>query len=608
MPLLTLLLMNIYSSSLQQRVSYAEFLSLIDQDKISEVTISAEQISATLKDRTQGIITFSVADDDLIPLLKEKKIRFSGVPQNTFWNTFFVWIFPLLLMFLFFRYMMNAQGGRLLSLNKSKAKIYAEKDIKTSFSDVAGCDEAKDELIEIVNFLKDPDKYSRLGGHVPKGVLLVGPPGTGKTLMARAVAGEANVPFFSINGSEFVELFVGMGAARVRDLFNQARSQSPCIIFIDELDALGKSRAFGHLSSGGHDEKEQTLNQLLAELDGFDSKSGVILLAATNRPEILDPALLRSGRFDRQILLDKPDQRGRLQILNIHAKNVKLKKDINLSDIASMTPGFTGADLANLVNEAALIATRRKAEDVDLNDFTLAIERIVAGLERKQRLMNPEEKRRVAFHEMGHATVALALQCQDLIQKVSIIPRGIGALGYTLQRPVEDRYLMTRSELNNKIAMLLSGRVSEQLFCGDLSTGAGDDLVKATNIARAMVTQYGMSESLGLVSEENISPRFLQIPDYYGGQTKNWSDKTGEKIDLEVKSILETGRLTSERVLNENKEFIEISVRDLLQKETLNADEIENLWNKYGKIYESKMKNLFRSKRDNDQVYSLELS
>jgi len=481
-----------------------------------------------------------------------------------------------------FRNASKFQGNRLLSFNKSRAKIYVEKDVKTHFADVAGVDEAKEELVEVVNFLKSPEKYSRLGGHVPKGVLLVGPPGTGKTLMARAVAGEANVPFFSINGSEFVELFVGMGAARVRDLFEQARSQSPCIIFIDELDALGKARSLANMA--GHDEKEQTLNQLLAELDGFDSTTGVILLAATNRPEVLDPALLRAGRFDRQILVDKPDQNGRLQILNIHIKKVKLKPEVDLNAVASMTPGFSGADLANLINEAALIATRRNADAVELNDFVKALERVVAGLERKQRLMNPQEKKRVAFHEMGHATVALSLQTQDKVQKVSIIPRGIGALGYTLQRPLEDRYIMTRDELQHKIATLLSGRVSEEVFCGDLSTAAGDDLVKASNIARAMITQYGMGDTLGLVSEETQSNRFLQM-DYPVSQAKSWSDKTEERIDKEIKGILEHCRHVSKEVIESNRHFINICVDILMNKETLDADELADLWSMHGKSF-----------------------
>ncbi|MFZ3229097.1 MAG: ATP-dependent zinc metalloprotease FtsH [Pseudobdellovibrio sp.] len=573
-----------YLDSNQIRLPYNEFLKLINQGAIKEVVLSEDQIAATINDSSKRYYTYRIDDTTLIPLLKERGISFQGTPKSSFWNYFVILFLPLLYLFIIFRSGLNNQGRHFLPIRKSAAKTYEEKDIKTSFADVAGCDEAKEELIEVVNFLKNPEKYSRLGGRVPKGILLVGPPGTGKTLMARAIAGEAQVPFFSINGSEFVELFVGMGAARVRELFNQARSQSPCIIFIDELDALGKARSFGNIIGGGHDEKEQTLNQLLAELDGFDPSSGVVLLAATNRPEILDPALLRSGRFDRQVLLDKPDQKGRAQILKVHIKKVKIKEDLKLTDIASMTPGFTGADLANLINEAALIATRRNANFIELTDFTKAIERIIAGLERKQRLMNADEKRHVAFHEMGHATASLALQSQERVQKVSIIPRGISALGYTLHRPLEDRYLMTKTELNKKITLLLSGRVSEQFFCHELSTGASDDLVKASYIARAMVTQYGMGNSLGLLSEENVNSRFLPMPNYPNYPAKNWSDKTEEKIDEEIKSILENCRANSEKLIISNQEFIQQSVKELLINETLDSAEIEKLWNNFGKI------------------------
>lgn len=583
---LAVLFINYFGNSVQERRSYDDFLKLLTAGKISEVIFNDEQIIANVKGSSKAVVTYKVNDPDLIPLLKNKGIKFEATPKNTFWSSAFLWLVPLFIMMMIMRSAGKLQGNKLLSFNKSRAKIYVEKDVKTHFSDVAGVDEAKEELVEVVNFLKSPEKYSRLGGHIPKGVLLVGPPGTGKTLMARAVAGEANVPFFSINGSEFVELFVGMGAARVRDLFEQARSQSPCIIFIDELDALGKARSLANMA--GHDEKEQTLNQLLAELDGFDSTTGVILLAATNRPEVLDPALLRAGRFDRQILVDKPDQNGRLQILNIHSKKVKMSPDIQLNDVASMTPGFSGADLANLINEAALIATRRNAESIDMNDFVKAIERVVAGLERKQRLMNPEEKKRVAFHEMGHATVALSLQTQDKVQKVSIIPRGIGALGYTLQRPLEDRYIMTRDELQYKIATLLSGRVSEEVFCGDLSTAAGDDLVKASNIARAMITQYGMGDTLGLVSEDTQSSRFLQT-EYPVAQNKSWSDKTEERIDREIKTLLETCRGLSREVIDANKNFIHVCVDILLSKETLDADELSDLWRDHGNSFRKKI-------------------
>ncbi len=403
---------------------------------------------------------------------------------------YLIWVFLI-------RRVVDRQGfGGLMSIGKSHAKVYVEKDTKVAFADVAGVEEAKFELKEVVDFLKDPKTYGRLGARVPKGILLVGPPGTGKTLLARAVAGEAGVPFFSISGSEFVEMFVGVGAARVRDLFEQARQAAPCIIFIDELDALGRSRAPGAI--GGYDEKEQTLNQLLTELDGFDPSVGVILLAATNRPEILDPALLRAGRFDRQVLVDRPDYSGRLAILKVHVRKIHLGGDVELDKIAGLTTGFTGADLANLVNEAAIAATRRNADAVGFNDFTAAIERIVAGIEKKSRVLNLEERRRVAYHEMGHALVAASLPGVDPVQKVSIIPRGVGALGYTMQRPTEDRFLLAASELRNRIAVLMGGRASEQLiFDGDVSTGAADDLQRATEIAVQMVTKYGMDPTIG---------------------------------------------------------------------------------------------------------------
>jgi cell division protease FtsH len=603
--LITLLLLNHFAGGLEKRISYDELIKSIQAGKVTEILFDNEEIKATMKipktpaanvaktapksinqGNVETVTTYAVKDEALIPLLKEKNIKFQASPPKTAWGSLFIWFLPLLIFYFFMRNSLKFMGGSgnpLLSLNKSKAKVYVEKDIKTTFADVAGVDEAKDELVEIVNFLKDPTKYSRLGGHVPKGILLVGPPGTGKTLMAKAVAGEANVPFFSINGSEFVELFVGMGAARVRDLFQQARDQSPCIVFIDELDALGKARAISGVT-GGHDEKEQTLNQLLAELDGFDSTSGVILIGATNRPEVLDPALLRAGRFDRQVLLDKPDKKGRVEILKIHIKNIKVHEDVKLDEVAALTPGFSGADLSNLINEAALTATRRNAELVEIKDFLQAVERVVAGLERRQRIMNTEEKERVAIHEMGHATVALSLETKDKVQKVSIIPRGIGALGYTLQRPLEDRYIMTKIELENKIATLLSGRVSEQVFVGDLSTAAGDDLIKASNLARAMITQYGMGDALGLVSEEVNQSRFLQM-DYPMGYHKTWSDKTEELIDQETKFILDKCHELSQKIIELNSDFIHTCVKELLRKETLEAEEIESFWKEHGKSF-----------------------
>jgi cell division protease FtsH len=446
-----------------------------------------------------------------------------------------------------------------------------------TFQDVAGVDEAKDELREIVDFLKNPEEYSRLGGRMPKGVLLVGPPGTGKTLLAKAVAGEAKVPFFSISGSEFVEMFVGVGAARVRDLFEQARQKAPAIIFIDELDALGRARGMGPYA-GGHDEKEQTLNQLLVELDGFDSRAGLVLLGATNRPEILDPALLRAGRFDRQVLVDRPDKKGRIQILQVHMKRTKLAQDVDPEKVAALTPGFTGADLANLVNEAALLATRRNADAVTMADFNNAVERIVAGLEKRNRLLNPREREIVAYHEMGHALVALALPGVDPVHKVSIIPRGVGALGYTIQRPTEDRFLMTRQELEDKMAVLLGGRAAELIVFGHLSTGAADDLRRVTDIARSMVTRYGMTERLGSVAYEHDTRTFLQGPDLpLAPRERDFGEETGNAIDNEVRAIVDGALERTVRLLQDRRAILERTAQRLLEKETLDEHELLDL-------------------------------
>jgi cell division protease FtsH len=453
--------------------------------------------------------------------------------------------------------------------------VFVEKDTKVTFADVAGVDEAKAEIKEIVDFLKTPQEYGRLGARLPKGILLVGPPGTGKTLLARAVAGEAGVPFLSISGSEFVEMFVGVGAARVRDLFEQARKLAPCIIFIDELDALGRARGVGPMI-GGHDEKEQTLNQLLVELDGFDPSSGIVILAATNRPEILDPALLRAGRFDRQVLVDRPDKIGRIQILQVHIKKVRLAPGLRLEEVAALTPGFTGADLANLVNEAALLATRRKASEIAMEDFTGAVERIIAGLEKRNRILNKRERTTVAYHELGHALVALSLPGQDPVQKVSIIPRGIGALGYTIQRPTEDRYLMSRDELENKMAVLLGGRVAETLVFDDISTGAADDLAKATDIARSMVTRFGMSEKLGLATYEDGAPPFLPgaaVP----FRERQFSEETAREIDCAVRELLNRCFDTARDILAENRRALDDGARALLEKETLTGEELPQI-------------------------------
>lgn len=471
-------------------VPYSEFANLLREDKIAEVEVGDQLVRAKLKeplpDGRKQLLAVRV-DPNIAQELEAAKAKYSGIVENTWISTVLSWIVPMAIFFFIWSLLSRrmSQGfGSMMSIGQSKAKVFVEKDIKIGFGDVAGVDEAKEELQEIVAFLKDPATHGRLGARIPKGILLVGPPGTGKTLLARAVAGEAGVPFFSITGSEFVEMFVGVGAARVRDLFTQARANAPCIIFIDELDALGRARGISGLS-GGHDEKEQTLNQLLSELDGFDPSVGVVLLAATNRPEVLDPALLRAGRFDRQISVDRPDKNGRVEILLVHLRKVALDADVDPAQIAALTPGFTGADLANLVNEAAVVATRRKAQSVSLDDFTSAIERVVAGPEKRKRLLNPHERRIVAHHEMGHAIVAMALPDTDLVKKVSIIPRGVGALGYTLQMPAEDRYLMTRSELINRMTVLLGGRAAEMLIFHEATTGAADDLQRPGRWSRA---------------------------------------------------------------------------------------------------------------------------
>ncbi|MGZ3693900.1 MAG: ATP-dependent zinc metalloprotease FtsH [Bdellovibrionota bacterium] len=569
-----------------ESIPYSEFLGQLEKGQVSNVVLSETFITGELKPEQKGkpkrFTTNAVKDDTLVPKLVAKGVTFSSEVTSPLWSFFFSWIIPGIFFYLIWSFLMGRLGrgpAGILSMTRSRAKIYAEKDVKTTFADVAGVDEARGELSEVVNFLQDPKRYSRLGGRAPKGVLIVGPPGTGKTLLARAVAGEAKVPFFSINGSEFVELYVGLGAARVRDLFEQARRQAPCILFIDEIDALGKSRVLG--LSGSNDEKEQTLNQLLAEMDGFDPSEGVIMLAATNRPEILDPALLRAGRFDRQILLNNPDQSGRQQILRVHVKKIRLDPQTDLKKVAALTSGFSGADLANLVNEAALVATRRGGEAVAESDFSQAIERIVAGLEQKGKIMNPREKERVAYHELGHATVSIYLNVMDRIHKVSIIPRGMGALGYTLQRPTEDRYVLDEDELLNKIAVLLGGRAAEKLFLGKISTGAADDLAKATDLARAMVSQFGMSDKIGMVSYEGKRAAFLQSP--FEVPPKTLSDNTAGELDSEVKALLDRAYQAAFAGLRKNQVFVTEAQRRLLQTETLTEEEILSLWKQFGK-------------------------
>jgi cell division protease FtsH len=563
---------------------YSQFQALLKDGKVAEVTVTQDRLVGTLKDALpNGVRAFVTnrVDPQIAAELSAAGVKYSQSVPNTFFTTLLSWIVPTLLFFgvwmLAMRYMgsRGGLGGQFMSIGKSKAKVYVENESKVTFEDVAGVDEAKEELIEVVNFLKEPTKYSRLGGKLPKGVLLVGPPGTGKTLLAKAVAGEAHVPFFFISGSDFVEMFVGVGAARVRDLFEQARKRAPAIIFIDELDAVGRARGVG-LTQGGHDEKEQTLNQLLTELDGFDSATGLVLLGATNRPEILDPALLRAGRFDRQILVDRPDKRGREAILRVHTKALDLEPNLALEQIAALTPGFTGADLANLANEAALVATRRSAESITLDDFTAAIERIVAGLERKNRLLNAEERRIVAHHEMGHAMVASLLPGTDPVHKISIIPRGIGALGYTLQRPIEDRFLMRREELEDKMAVLLGGRAAERLVFGHLSTGASDDIAKATDIARSMVTRYGMDAALGSVAYETEPHRFLGP---IGQQEpRRYSEQTAHEIDEAIARLVAAAQQRALELLGANEALLREGAARLLEQETLDEAELKPIF------------------------------
>ncbi|HVV93103.1 MAG TPA: ATP-dependent zinc metalloprotease FtsH [Hyphomicrobiales bacterium] len=575
------------TSAAIRTIPYSQFQTLVAQHKVTDLVVGPDQITGTLVGETANGAPQRFATDrvpeDIAARLQTEKIAFSGKPAPGLLSTILGWLVPMLGFFALWMWLLRpmaaaggAGAGGLLSIGKSRAKIYIETDTKVTFADVAGVDEAKEELREVVAFLKDPKSYGRLGAHIPKGVLLVGPPGTGKTLLARAVAGEAGVRFFSISGSEFVEMFVGVGAARVRDLFEQARRQAPAIVFIDELDALGRARG-GVFPGGGHDEKEQTLNQLLTEMDGFDPSSGVVLLAATNRPEILDPALLRAGRFDRQILVDRPDKKGRVQILRVHVRKVKLADGVSLEEIAAMTPGFTGADLANLINEAALLATRRSADAVAMPDFTQAIERIVAGLEKKNRILTPHERAIVAHHELGHAIIAMALPGADPVQKISIIPRGIAALGYTLQRPTEDRFLMDRAELLDRMAVLLGGRAAEEVALGEISTGAADDLTKATAIARSMVTRFGMDPTLGQVAYEPERGAFVQPAEPSPFEPRRYSDESAAAIDAAVRTLIEDAARRAEAIIRANRALLEETAQRLLQEETLQGDALEAL-------------------------------
>jgi cell division protease FtsH len=558
-------------------ISYSDFKQALTDGRIQEVSVSATDISGTLKAKdgqTVQFHTLRVDEPDLVKQLTDKGVVFRGVAQGSFLGNILSWILPVAIMFAlwnFFMMRMGSGGPGVLSIGKSKARLVADTGAKgITFGDVAGIDEAKEELQEVVDFLKTPSRFETLGGRIPRGILLVGAPGTGKTLLAKAVAGEAGVPFFSISGSEFVEMFVGVGAARVRDLFGQAGAKAPCIIFIDELDALGKARGYNPM--GGYDEREQTLNQLLTEMDGFDTRKGVIIMGATNRPEILDPALLRPGRFDRQVVVDRPDLLGREEILKVHIKGVKLAANIDLKLIAQRTPGFVGADLANIVNEAALLAARRSKTEVTPAEFSEAIDRIVAGLEKKKRLINPHEKKIVAFHESGHAIVGHSLGSADAVQKISIVPRGIAALGYTIQLPTEDRYLVTKSELEEKLAMLLGGRVAEEVFFKDVSSGAQNDLFKATDIARAMVKEYGMSARMGLTSYERPHNPFLKGDSYFPAE-KEYSEKVAAEIDDEVKRILEEAYQTAKGIIEQKRTTVEALAALLLEKEVVDRDQ-----------------------------------
>ncbi|MEK9946224.1 MAG: ATP-dependent zinc metalloprotease FtsH [Alphaproteobacteria bacterium] len=566
-----------------ETIPYSAFQELVESGRVTDLKVGPARITGMFSEPEDGKTRFVTTrvDPALAEELAGSGVTFTGASDRSLVRDILSWIIPIGLFFVIwmfmFRRIADRQGfGGLTTIGKSNAKVYVEKDTSVTFEDVAGVDEAKGELQEIVSFLRAPDSYGRLGARIPKGILLVGPPGTGKTLLARAVAGEAGVPFFSISGSEFIEMFVGVGAARVRDLFEKARQAAPAIIFIDELDALGRARG-AFVAGGGHDEREQTLNQLLAELDGFDPTQGVVLLAATNRPEILDPALLRAGRFDRQILVDRPDKIGRAQILGVHIKKVHLDPDISIEEIAELTTGFTGADLANLVNEAALLATRRQGASVTADDFSRAIERIVAGLEKKNRLLNPKEKEIVAHHEMGHALVALSLPGTDKVHKVSIIPRGIGSLGYTIQRPTEDRYLMTREELSNKVTVLLGGRAAERLIFDKLSTGAADDLAKATDIARSMATRYGMEEALGNVAYETDRTPLLGTNERQTYLERQFSEETAREIDEAVKAILAAGYEAARTILERNRSLLEKSAQQLMYEETLSEAALTTL-------------------------------
>ena len=579
---LAMILFNsLTSNAVIKSIPYSEFLRLAREGQVSEVAISDNIIQGKLfseNSATDKVETFQTVrvDKDISEVLEQNGIEYTGKIQSNFLSNLFSWVFPVLLfvgIWFFLMKRFQKQQGGFMTLGKNKAKIYMEDDVQVNFEDAAGVDEAKQELVEIIDFLKEPERFTRIGGQIPRGILLVGPPGTGKTLLAKTVAGESQVPFFSLSGSEFVEMFVGLGAARVRDLFKQAKENAPCIIFIDELDALGKARGFGTV--GGHDEREQTLNQLLVELDGFDPNMGVILMAATNRPEILDPALLRPGRFDRQVLVDRPDKIGRKDILEVHLKKVTADDDLDVEAVAGMTPGMVGADLANLVNEAALLSVRRNKSQVSMSEFEEAVERVVAGLEKKNRLINPKEKEIVAYHELGHAIVAMSLPETDPVQKISIIPRGIAALGYTMQVPTEDRFLMRRTELLNRIATLLGGRAAEEIIFDDISTGAHNDLSRATDIARSMVKEYGMSRQLGQVYlAHDKQSQFMNPMQESGG---DYSAMTAHLIDKEIRQIIDEQYDRALEILRSRRDLLKSTAKKLLESEVIEGAELKAL-------------------------------
>ena len=566
-----------------QDLSYSEFKQRLAQDRIQEVLISDTLIRGTLKPEKEGdkptpFITVPVRDDQLVPELEKHGVAFGGQYESQLVNALLSYVLPALVFVGIWMLAMRRFGPQsgVMAFGKSRAKIYAEKETGVTFDDVAGQDEAKEELREIIQFLREPEPFRRLGGKLPRGVLLVGPPGTGKTLLAKAVAGEAKVPFFSISGSEFVELFVGMGAARVRDLFAQAQTKAPCIVFIDELDALGKARGIGSIA-GGHDERENTLNQLLSEMDGFDTAKGVVILAATNRPEVLDPALLRAGRFDRQVLVDRPDRVAREAILRVHAKGVALAPEVDLARLAQRTPGFVGADLANLINEAALLAARKHKTAVEMSDFEEAIDRVVAGLEKKNRLINPKEKQIVATHETGHAVVAAFTPGADQVHKISIIPRGIAALGYTQQLPTDDRYLMTREELLGKVDVLLGGRAAEDAVFGEISTGAHNDLQRATDIVRSIVVEYGMGNTLGPLTYGRRRPTFLDQSGYFPEGPREYSEATAQAIDAEMKQLMAERMQRVTELIRAKRVLLDRLANLLREREVLDGDEFKQI-------------------------------